>query len=473
MKGNWHKLVFPVGIGVGALAFLLYAIIRPGYFSSGGRLGTILFLEVLLAALWDYRAKFLPLLLGVFLWAGMALPMNAVWTSGRWLVLAAGAFAGALICMRDRRFPFSRFHLTALFCVIAAVVSAEASAYPEQAVLKAGSLFLLFCYGSFGVRLAVMGREERFAAGLLIGCELLVYGSSVAYLIFHREIFDNPNSLGAVTGVVGAPVLLWGIFVSQNTPTRRRRTFAFLLALVLLFSSYARAGFAAAAVSCILLCVALRRYSILMKGAVVVVLLAVFTAATVPLPDHPKESLTSVFLYKGRRGDGILGSRKSVWDRTVAVIQEHPWFGSGFGTSHTSNKESEPFQSYESSSRARREHGNSYLEITEWVGFLGDVPFLALLFLIVANVARVFWWLRRTGNVRSLAAPVGAVLAAGLTHAAFEDWLFAVGYYLCIFFWAMAFILPDITPETPDRPVYTLGVAPLPADNLRVVAVSQ
>jgi hypothetical protein len=37
------------------------------------------------------------------------------------------------------------------------------------------------------------------------------------------------------------------------------------------------------------------------------------------------------------------------------------------------------------------------------------------------------------------------VLAAGLVHAAFEDWLFAVGYYLCVFFWAFAFILIDLT----------------------------
>ncbi len=40
------------------------------------------------------------------------------------------------------------------------------------------------------------------------------------------------------------------------------------------------------------------------------------------------------------------------------------------------------------------------------------------------------------------------MLAAGLAHAAFEDWMFAVGYYLSVFFWAMAFILVDLLPET-------------------------
>jgi len=41
---------------------------------------------------------------------------------------------------------------------------------------------------------------------------------------------------------------------------------------------------------------------------------------------------------------------------------------------------------------------------------------------------------------------MAAVVAAGLVHAAFEDWLFAVGYYLCIFFWIFAFAMIDVLP---------------------------
>jgi len=29
----------------------------------------------------------------------------------------------------------------------------------------------------------------------------------------------------------------------------------------------------------------------------------------------------------------------------------------------------------------------------------------------------------------------------------FEDWMFAVGYYLCVFFWAIAFIMMDVLPR--------------------------
>jgi hypothetical protein len=35
------------------------------------------------------------------------------------------------------------------------------------------------------------------------------------------------------------------------------------------------------------------------------------------------------------------------------------------------------------------------------------------------------------------------VVLAGLVNAAFEDWLFAAGYYLCVLFWGLAFVLDD------------------------------
>jgi len=449
MSDRLSRFFLPVMIAISCLFAVYAALFRPAYFSSSDALATLLFLQVLLAAIWNYRARFLPLLLAVFLWAGMVLPLNVTWTSGRWLVLAVGALAGLVVYARDQRYYFATFHLVAFFCVVAALVSAAVSAYPSLAFLKATSLLLLFLYGSSGARLAVIGREASFFSKLLLGCELLVYITAISYFIFESEIFGNPNSLGAVMGVAAAPILLWGILVSERPTTRWRRTFAFALALLLLFSSYARAGIAAAVVSCILLCVALRRYGLLLKGLSVALLLAALVAAVVPLHQQPSESLTSVFVYKGRREDGILASRKSIWDETVSAIQEHPWLGSGFGTSPTSSEVVQQRSgSFESLREATREHGNSYLAITEWVGFLGDVPFFALVILIALNVGRALVRMRRTGNVFSPAIPLAGVLAAGLVHAAFEDWLFAVGYYLCVFFWTLAFIMVDVLPAT-------------------------
>lgn len=147
-----------------------------------------------------------------------------------------------------------------------------------------------------------------------------------------------------------------------------------------------------------------------------------------------------------------MASRRPIWDETVSSIREHPWLGSGFGTSPTSSDVVQQSTHFESFRDATREHGNSYLAITEWVGLAGDVPFLALLILMVVNVGRALVQMRRTGNVLSPAIPLAGVLVAGLVHAGFEDWLFAVGYYLCIFFWSLAFMLVDVLPAPSSAP---------------------
>jgi O-antigen ligase len=198
--------------------------------------------------------------------------------------------------------------------------------------------------------------------------------------------------------------------------------------------------------------------------------LAAFVAAAVPFHQQPADSLTSVFVYKGRREDGILASRQPIWDETVSTIQQHPWLGSGFGTSPTSSEVVHQSGAFESLREATREHGNSYLAITEWVGLLGDIPFFGLVVLIAVNIGRALVQMRRTGNVLSPTIPLAGVLAAGLVHAAFEDWLFAAGYYLCVFFWTLAFVMIDVLPAPPgvlaaqDAPrarTYGLGLAPL------------
>ena len=33
-----------------------------------------------------------------------------------------------------------------------------------------------------------------------------------------------------------------------------------------------------------------------------------------------------------------------------------------------------------------------------------------------------------------------------MVHAGFEDWLFAAGYYLCVLFWALTFVLFEFLP---------------------------
>ncbi len=106
-----------------------------------------------------------------------------------------------------------------------------------------------------------------------------------------------------------------------------------------------------------------------------------------------------------------------------------------------------------------REHGNSYLAIAEWSGLLGVFPFYLLIGTTAAQARTALMRLRRSGDIFAPAVPAAAILVAGLIDAGFEDWLFAVGYYLSVFLWAMAFILADLLQSPRAEPSDTNLVA--------------
>ncbi len=438
-------------IALCALAAVLLLVVRPWYFTNIEYLGGLLLLEALVATIWNYHRRFFPILILVFLFAGTDVPMQGVWNAVRWVVLGVGAFAGAAIYLKNYVFSIRLIHWIALLCVAAATTSAEVSSFPKQPLLKALSLFLLFLYGTFGAQVAIVGREQKFSTDLLLGCEAMIYFVAAQYFILHREFFGNPNSLGAVMGIVAVPLMLWGISVAESVRVERRRMFALLLSIILLFTSYARASIFAASVSCILFCVLSRRYRTLIKGLAVALLIAAVVASVVPLPNSPDAATTlrSRFLYKGKEQGGALGSRRSVWETTISSIEQHPWFGTGFGTAlSTFTTDENQVGNFGSNSITTHEHGNSYLAIVEGVGLVGVVPFFFLVILTIVNIFRVFRNLWRTRDLFSPAVPIALVLTAGLVHAMFEDWLFAVGYYTCVFFWAFGFMLVNLAPQT-------------------------
>jgi O-antigen ligase len=227
--------------------------------------------------------------------------------------------------------------------------------------------------------------------------------------------------------------------------------FALCVAITLLMSSYARAGIAGAMISCFLVCIALRQYRLIVGGFAAVLAIAALTFMFAPRPtgmgeDAGSESVSSLFLYKGKPGQDLMGSRRGPWDQTVAVIKDHPWFGSGFGTSVTGQSSAyfELTRTRFVDSRMVREHGNSYLAIAEWSGLIGVLPFYLLIGTTASSAKTALVRLRRDGNILSPTVPAAAILVAGLIDAGFEDWLFAVGYYVTVFVWAMAFILSDL-----------------------------
>ena len=461
MNERYSKIVGPAAILTIGLMAAYVAFFKPAYLTSAYYLAGLMFLQVLVAAVWKYEQRFFPLLVVVFLWAGMALPFSGAWTFGRWPVLAMGAIAGFALYMRSARPQFATFHLVAMFAVLAALVSAAVSALPMLSFLKALSLLMLFLYAATGARLALAGREEEFFPKLLLFLEVVVYLSAAAYFVVRIPVFGNPNSLGAIMGVVAVPLLFWGVLTAQGKTQFRRMVFVMTVSVGLLFYSQARAGILAAVVACGLTCVALRRYRLLLQGGIAFLCVAMFVTAATPAEsgdDMPgrreNTSLLSTLLYKGHDEGGVLGSRRSPWDDTINVIRDHPWFGSGFGTSVEGDESDMVVGQYSTISTATREHGNSYLAIMEGVGLLGVVPFIALVLTLAFKVGGVFAWLRRTANFRHFSVPVAMVLAAGLIHASFEDWLFAVGYYLSVFFWVLAFALMDLLPSEAPAAVY-------------------
>jgi O-antigen ligase len=442
------NLLIPV-IGLALLTCAL--LFRPGYLANPEVLGEVIAAQILLLALCKYKQLFFPVLMFAFLWAGLDVPLSGSWLQGRWIVLAAGMLAGAAIFLHEGGHHFGLIHLCALACVLSAVVSASVSAYPAEALLKSLSVFLLFGYAATGARIAVPHvNPERFFHWLLIACEATTYISFAAYFIFRHPLFGNPNSFGAVMGVAVVPALCWGFLCAESVTSRGRLGAGLCLAIMLLMSSYARAGIGAAAIACTMLCVGAQRYRLLAGGCAAAAAIALLTAWFVPLPvnteDPEASSVATFFLYKGKPGEGLMASRKGPWDQTVSVIKEHPWFGSGFGTSFTERNASyyELRRTRFIDSRMVREHGNSYLAILEWSGLLGVVPFYLLIGTAVSHVWSAFGRLKHTGEISAPSAAAAAIVIAGLVNAAFEDWLFAVGYYVCVFVWAVAFILADL-----------------------------
>ena len=430
------------------LAYLAYS--RPGYFTSPTYLGGVLLLEFLAAAVWMYRRVFFPLVIVAFILAGVDLPVGHFWTALRWLFLCVGALVGAFIMLKERSHHFGLFHIVAMFAVLATFVSAAVSQFPQVAFLKALSFALLFLYGATGARLAVRGHENRFFSGLLTGCEVFVGAVAVLYVL-GIEAMGNPNSLGAVMGVAGAPILLWGAVLDERPFVRCRRLVLYGICMYLVFVSHARAGMVAALVSSGLLGLALRKYKMVVRGAGIILILV--SAAAIVQPEallNTVSSLEMSIVYKSSTGGNILASRESPWRAAVDSISNHFWFGTGLGTIENS-KASGPQAMFSSSTEVSTENGSSYLSIVAGVGVIGALPFTLLLLLLLSRMFRAIAWLVKTRNPCHPAVPLAMVMIAAMIHAGFEDWLFAPGYYLCVVFWSLAFVLVDVAPSPVPR----------------------
>jgi hypothetical protein len=83
---------------------------------------------------------------------------------------------------------------------------------------------------------------------------------------------------------------------------------------------------------------------------------------------------------------------------------------------------------------------------------------LLLLGFLAKKIFETVVWMVKTANPSHPVVPLAIFMLAALLHAAFEDWLFAPGYYLCAFYWSLAFIFVD-------------QVRALPVANPRAIAI--
>src|SRR6266498_2415927 len=143
MNSQLARIAVPGAVLATCLYGVYLAMFRPSLLYRVDLVGAVLFLQLVILALWKFRERFFLLMLLAFVWAGTALPLSGAWSQGRWAVLAIGAVVGLILYTRDHTHHFGVLHLVALFAVLAAVVSALVSSHPEVATLKAGSLFLL------------------------------------------------------------------------------------------------------------------------------------------------------------------------------------------------------------------------------------------------------------------------------------------------------------------------------------------
>jgi O-antigen ligase len=428
--------IFPL-IAAASILFLFYlSVKRPYLFGESNLVALMVIVAVGLIAS-QYETHFWMLMIAVFLWAGSAFPLASAMNVFRWVVLGAGAFLALGYYVRKKnRIPFNHLHLLGMFAVVAAFASAIVSVNPLLTLLKALSLAALFLYGSIGARIFWSRNPESFVRKLVLIAEGMVYFTGICYLASF-EVWGNPNSLGLIMGCICWPVLLWRLILPANRRKSPRHFIALCVCGALLVLSLSRASMTAAAVTSMFLLVGAKRYRMLLVGVSLfaAILLNMFLVAP-----QRFESASEGLMYKKGESGNLLDSRQKPWERSVATFREHPWLGLGFGAADNSTESRFAFatQGY-----LNRERGSSYLTMLETTGIIGTLVFALLILAIVREIWRVFSWLRRTAKVNQPAVVAAAIILGGLVNAAFEDWMLAVGYYMSVIFWILAFALRD------------------------------
>lgn len=407
-------------------------------------LAGILGLAVVAVTLVAYRKWALTIVVITFLWAGMNLPLSGYFQMARWGVLFLMSGRGLFFLLQGRpRLSFGLPHACAFLQSIAILLSSTYSVNPQVTLLKGVSISALILYAMVGARTANLGSADALQARIVALVEKIVLFCLVCYAAGY-SVAGNINSLGALVGVIAWPFLATEMLSKGLKGARRRTKLGAAAALGLLLFSRARASYLAAGVSTAFLLACRRSEG---KGMAVSASAAAIVLFMVLAMPHQWQSLMDQHFYKVglemERDAG--GSRRDYWQESMELIAERPLLGYGYGVS-VGYYDEEP--SWFATGNADRERGSSILAVLEGVGFLGSAPFWALLIVLAGRMRRVIARARARRGVLGLPEAMGAYVLGALVHSIFEGWIFAAGFYLCVFFWVVVFLFLDLV----DRP---------------------
>src|SRR5205085_1339547 len=98
--------------------------------------------------------------------------------------------------------------------------------------------------------------------------------------------------------------------------------------------SNSRASILSSTLAMAVLCLSLKKNRLMIQGiAVTVCVICLFAIAAPSRLDMFMSESQDSLIYKGHRDEGVLGSRQEPWRQTMRSVQQHPWWGTGFGTS--------------------------------------------------------------------------------------------------------------------------------------------
>lgn len=407
-----------------------------GWLDSGSKAGVLaglFFLPLSLTATWICFALAGFCWLGRMVWTGEAVIRRTgldLWLAGFALLAALSVqqSAHAVQCWYNYFYLMGLYALT--YCLVVQTLSGRPGAEQASAALLASTL-LVCVIGLFQYVVGVDVIAQRWI-------------DSEQFPELKTRVFStlgNPNVLAAFLVMSTGLSLGW----STDSAVRQRRLALLLIAalsIVCIILTYSRGAWLALGVMGPLLLLSGRRPGrrSLMFGALAIGILA-FLAQESLLPRF--RSILGMF----NPADSSVALRWALWESTLAMIDEHPWLGLGWGSYRFVYPE---YDFFVQNPEVIIYHGhNTLLSIAAEVGLPGMLLFAVAWVLATFKAMRLGWRQAPVGDKGlyfGLFLTMSALAAFSLTdHVLFNIQVAAV-------FWALLALIGNAPTGNPDVP---------------------